>query len=256
MPRDILFLGPSASEGQNGRMATSMSSGDDRLPMKEASQKAQPVSAGRRAGRFSRRTVVIICGIAALLLIGLAVGLSVGLTIGRGSNNGNANNGGSEEPSGPVPFPLPAPGNETYWQPGVNITWQIVLQDPIVITSDNTTTNPDVDIWDIDLFSNSNVTIEHLHNLGKKVICYFSAGSYEPYRPDSSDFQPADLGNALDGWPDEKWINISSPSVHKIMTERIKLAKSKGCDAADPDNVDGYVSLTRRHTRRYMLTGF
>jgi len=210
--------------------------------MKEASHEPQPVQARERTGRVSRGTIVLACVALALLVIGLAVGLGVGLTVGRGNDNGGSGNDGSEEPSGPVPYPSPAPGNVTYWQPGVNSTWQIVLQDPIAISSSNTTTDPDVDIWDIDLFSNSHGTIDQLHSLGKKVICYFSAGSYEPYRPDSSSFQSADLGKALDGWPDEKWININSPNVRKIMTARIELAKSKGCDAVDPDNVDGYVS--------------
>lgn len=222
-------------------MATSLSGADDYLPMKGASYEARPLQARKRTGRFSRRTIIFACAALALLVVGLAIGLGVGLTVGRGSNNGGSSDNGSGESTGPVPFPSPAPGNVTYWQPGVNSTWQIVLQEPIAISSSNTTTHPDVDIWDIDLFSNSNDTIDQLHRLGRKVICYFSAGSYEPYRPDSSDFQPADIGKALDGWPDEKWINISSLSVRKIMTARIELAKSKGCDAVDPDNVDGYV---------------
>lgn len=224
------------------RMATSLSSVDDHIPMKEASHEAQRVHTHRRTGRFSRRTVILACIALALLVIGLAVGLGLGLTVGRESSNDGSDDNGFGEPTGPVPFPTPAPGNRTYWQPGVNSTWQIVLQEPIAISSSNTTTDPDVEIWDIDLFSNSNATIEQLHSLGKKVICYFSAGSYEPYRPDSSDFQSADIGKALDGWPDEKWINISSPSIQKIMAARIELAKGKGCDAVDPDNVDGYVS--------------
>lgn len=72
------------------------------------------------------------------------------------------------------------------------------------------------------------------------MICYFSAGSYEPYRPDSSVFLPSDLGADLDGWPDEKWLDIRSANVRSIMAARIQLAASKGCDAVDPDNVDGF----------------
>lgn len=50
------------------------------------------------------------------------------------------------------------------------------------------------------------------------------------------------MGNPLDGWPNEKWLNINSANVRSIMTKRIQLASSMGCDAVDPDNVDGYVS--------------
>jgi hypothetical protein len=76
------------------------------------------------------------------------------------------------------------------------------------------------------------------------VICYFSAGSYEPGRPDSGDFKKEDMGAGLDGWPGEKWLKLSSENVRNIMKKRIDLAWKKGCDGVDPDNVDGYVSRT------------
>ena len=117
-----------------------------------------------------------------------------------------------------------------------------------MISSENQTTDPDVEIFDIDLFTNSNETISLLHDLGKKVICYFSGGSYEPYRPDSDRFRSQDMGKALDGWGDEKWLDIRSENVRDIMAERVKLAHEKGCDAVDPDNVDGYVCHAMRPT--------
>jgi hypothetical protein len=78
--------------------------------------------------------------------------------------------------------------------------------------------------------------------LGKKVICYFSAGSYESWRSDAKDFSNGDLGNNLDDWPGEKWLKLSSENVRGIMKKRVALAREKRCDAVDPDNVDGYVS--------------
>jgi hypothetical protein len=215
----------------------SMSDRDEYAAMKEPGAAATPLQNRPRYGRFSRRSIIIAGVVAALVIIGLAVGLGVGL----GLHHGNDNN---EPESSPTPTSIPPPsGNSTSWQPAVNSTWQIVLKEPIKMSADNKTTDPDVEIFDIDLFTNSNDTIKALHDLGKKVICYFSGGSYEPYRPDSSQFQSQDLGKALDGWGDEKWIDIRSGSIRDIMTERIKLAKQKGCDAVDPDNVDGYVCL-------------
>ena len=78
--------------------------------------------------------------------------------------------------------------------------------------------------------------------MGKKVICYFSAGSYEDWRPDASEFKKEDLGRDLDGWPGEKWLDLDSENVRRVMKGRVELAKEKGCDGVDPDNVDGYVS--------------
>ncbi|KAI7570547.1 hypothetical protein KC343_g4567 [Hortaea werneckii] len=191
--------------------------------------------------RLSRRTLILLSVLLALLVIGLAVGLGVGLGLtGDGEDSDNDDDDGIPSP-GPSSTPLPTPpANGSLWQPAVNSSWQIVLLNPLSLSKSATSVSPDVDIFDIDLFSNDQSTIEKLHQLGKKVICYFSAGSYESYRPDSSEFQPSDLGKELDGWPGERWLDIGSSNVRRIMAARIALAASKGCDAIDPDNVDGY----------------
>ncbi|KAH8646889.1 endo alpha-1,4 polygalactosaminidase precursor [Xylariales sp. PMI_506] len=131
------------------------------------------------------------------------------------------------------------------WQPAVGTTWQIILSGTLNIDTSSPSVTPDVAVYDIDLFGNTNEgedasKIAALHQLGKKVICYFSAGSYEPGRPDSSLFTSADKGNELDGWPGEYWLNLNSNNVRDIMAARIKTASDMGCDAIDPDNVDGY----------------
>lgn len=131
------------------------------------------------------------------------------------------------------------------WQPAAGASWQIVLPGAIKISKSGASSlKPDVGIYDLDLYENDKATFTALHNAGKKVICYFSAGSWEDWREDKDEFPAKDLGKTLDGWPDEKWLNIKSTAVRKIMKKRIKLAADKGCDAIDPDNVDGYVSLS------------
>ncbi|KAK3172532.1 hypothetical protein OEA41_005854 [Lepraria neglecta] len=82
----------------------------------------------------------------------------------------------------------------------------------------------------------------------RKVICYFSAGSYENWRPDTS--KSTDLGKPLDGWPGEWWLQTNSANVRKIMLARLDQAVLKGCDGVNPDNIDAYdnnngVSLTQ-----------
>ncbi|MFP3534108.1 endo alpha-1,4 polygalactosaminidase, partial [Burkholderia sp. SIMBA_042] len=81
-----------------------------------------------------------------------------------------------------------------------------------------------------------------LKSQGKRVVCYFSAGSSENWRSDYSQFTAADQGNPLDGWAGERWLDTRSANVRRIMTARMDLAKSKGCDGIDPDNVDGYTN--------------
>jgi|GEM_PF-2011557 len=97
-----------------------------------------------------------------------------------------------------------------------------------------------VDIYDIDLFDSDKALIQRLQSSGKKVICYFSAGSYENFREDVSLFDSKDLGKILDGWENEQWVDIRSESIRTIMKKRLDLAQSKGCDGVEPDNMDGY----------------
>lgn len=95
-------------------------------------------------------------------------------------------------------------------------------------------------VWDVDLFDTPASTISQLKAQGKTVLCYFSAGTYEPYRPDVGNLTAADLGASLPDWPDERWLNVKSPTVISLMQSRIQLAASKGCSAVDPDNMGKY----------------
>lgn len=122
-----------------------------------------------------------------------------------------------------------------WYQPAPLARWQWQLQGTI-----NTTYN--VEIYDIDLFDSSAALIAQLQATGKRVICYFSGGSYENWRSDAGSFNASDLGNTLDGWPGERWLDIRSDNVKTIMRARLDLAVSKGCDGIEPDNMDGYTN--------------
>jgi len=118
------------------------------------------------------------------------------------------------------------------WSPAPLTTWQWQLTGSI-------DTSYDVQMYDIDLFDNTASTIATLHSQGKAVICYFST-QYEDWRPDASDWPSSILGHALDDWPGENYVDIRSPVLRDIMTARLDLAVSKGCDGVEPDNVDEY----------------
>jgi endo-alpha-1,4-polygalactosaminidase (GH114 family) len=196
---------------------------------------------GKKAPRrsWSLRRKLLVGALLTLTVLALALGLGLGLTLGRDSGDDSGDDNGNPPPTSTT-SPLPSPTARPLWTPKVNDTWQIVLQSGIQLDADATSITPNVSIFDIDLFTTSKETIDTLHRLGKKVICYFSAGSYEPGRPDSSLFQEADMGKGLDGWPGERWLKLSSPNVQSIMKDRIQLAYNKSCDGIDPDNVDGY----------------
>jgi hypothetical protein len=44
----------------------------------------------------------------------------------------------------------------------------------------------------------------------------------------------------MDGWEDERWLDIRSENVRNIMKKRIDLAVDKGCDGLEPDNMNGF----------------
>ncbi|XP_071171939.1 uncharacterized protein [Mytilus edulis] len=121
------------------------------------------------------------------------------------------------------------------WRPSATTTFQWQLD------SGHINTNVDAHVYDVDLFDVSTSTIHSLQSSGKKVICYFSAGSYEGWRSDHSAFPSDVIGHKLDGW-NEKWLDIRDGRVKSIMSARLKKAQDKGCDGVEPDNVDGYTN--------------
>lgn len=96
-------------------------------------------------------------------------------------------------------------------------------------------------MYDIDLVETPQSVIDELHSKGEKVICYFSAGSWEEFRDDANDFPEEVLGETLEGWADEKWLDVSNyQKFSDIMEARLDLAVEKNCDGVEPDNMDGY----------------
>lgn len=125
------------------------------------------------------------------------------------------------------------------WTPEPGVTWQLQLAGIPVDTRIG------AEIFDIDLFDNSKEVVDKLRSTDKKVICYISAGSFEDWRPDAAEFPKNVIGKDYSGWEGEKWLDIRQIDLlGPIMEKRLDLAKEKGCDAVDPDNVDGYTNDT------------
>lgn len=146
------------------------------------------------------------------------------------------------DPDGAPAAPDGAPGGPDGGAPGVWVpppetTWQWQLTGTI-------DTSIDVAMYDIDLVEAPQAVIDELRAQGRVVICYFSAGSVEDWRPDAGDFPPAAIGETLDGWPDERWLDVRDPGVRDVMRARLDLAVAKRCDGVEPDNVDGYANAS------------
>jgi len=115
------------------------------------------------------------------------------------------------------------------WTPRPGTSWQWQL-------SGTLDTSFEVDVYDIDLFEISPAQLDALHAQARKVICYFDT-AYEPGRPDAGTLQPY-RGNPIDGWPGQYWLDTREKTVADVMIARIELAKNKGCDGLEADDVD------------------
>jgi len=121
-------------------------------------------------------------------------------------------------------------------------SWDILLNKGDFKGDIDTISGDTLGAIDIDLFDTSKETIAKLKT-SMNVICYFSAGSKEDWRPDAKDFKDGDFGQGLEGWAGEFWVNVKSDNVRAIMKKRIELAAANGCSAVDPDNTDGLVRI-------------
>jgi hypothetical protein len=155
---------------------------------------------------------------------------------------------GSAGTCGPKPRQPDADGDieiirKRLWQPSVGSKWQIIL-DGVPDTARPALKPDDAHIWDIDLWDATAEDICNLKKQGKKVICYFSAGTSETWRQDNDKLKPFNKGPVqMDDsprgkvWEGESWIDIRETQVRNVMSDRIKMAAAKGCDGIDPDNM-------------------
>ncbi|QYG91451.1 endo alpha-1,4 polygalactosaminidase [Iamia sp. SCSIO 61187] len=123
------------------------------------------------------------------------------------------------------------------WQPSPDDRWHVQYTGELDV--------PDgIDVVDLDMEETPASVIDGLHDDGIRVVCYLSAGSWEPYRSDAAEFPDALLGEAYEGFEDERWLDIRSRALRPLLTARIEAAADKGCDAVDPDNVEGFENDT------------
>jgi hypothetical protein len=132
-----------------------------------------------------------------------------------------------------------APAALARWQPApTSAPWQWQLQGKI-------DTSVAAGVYEVDGFEAPRRTVAKLHRLGRRVICYLDAGSWESYRPDADRFPRSLLGDAYEGYPDERWLDVRRiGALAPILRARFDLCARKGFDAVEPDNVAGYENET------------
>lgn len=126
---------------------------------------------------------------------------------------------------------------EGRWEPEPTTRpWQLQLSGRI-------DTSVGAPVYDIDGLRTPARVVRRLARRGRRVVCYFSAGTYEPFRADAERFPAEAIGRRLRDFPDERWLDIRRLDLlAPLLRRRLDVCERKGFDAADPDNVDGYAN--------------
>ena len=124
-----------------------------------------------------RRRTVIARSLDVLIVGGLVLAACGGSDDDRGDEDGDEQVAPAVD-AGPIPARPPL---------SVSSTWHWQLQGDL-----------DTSV-DVDLLESTADVIDDLRRDGCFMICYFSAGSYEPWRPDADGYAQADLGEVLAG---------------------------------------------------------
>jgi hypothetical protein len=115
-------------------------------------------------------------------------------------------------------------------------SWQIQLSGAL-------DTSLDVDVFIADSQTDTSV-IRELHEAGRIVICYFSAGSAEAFREDAGRFPESALGAELPDYPDERFVDVRDETVRAIMEDRVATAEAAGCDGIHPSGLAAFSAST------------
>jgi hypothetical protein len=166
----------------------------------------------------------------------------------------------------PPPTPAPCSG-PSCWHPALNNRWQYQLQG---VAAHSSTGGINVNIsgvpftggaavrpsvFDIDLYVDPAIAgnsttfnaaaVNAIHANGGRAICYVSAGTFEPWRPDAASYPDSIKGRAVGGFKDERWLDIRQTSVlFPILDARVAKCGQAGFDGVEWDNVDGYSNRT------------
>lgn len=126
-----------------------------------------------------------------------------------------------------------------HWEPiPTTAAWQWQLQGKI-------DTSIPAAVYDVDGFEVSKGTVQQLHRLGRKAVCYLDVGSWETYRADAKQFPQSVIGRRYEGFPDERWLDIRRFRLFaRPLEHRFDLCARKGFDAVEPDNLAGWENRT------------
>lgn len=112
----------------------------------------------------------------------------------------------------------------------------------------------DIDLLVIDAEYFSKNDIARLRENGiREIYSYINIGSIESFRSYDTDFEKYTLG-AYENWPEEKWIDVSTPEWQACTASRVDTLVQKGVDGFFVDNTDVYYNYPQESIYDGILT--
>lgn len=170
------------------------------------------------------------------------------------------------------------------WHPPLHSRWQYQLEAALTASDDckfpatggidvGITSGPFTgggavapDVFDIDFLvdpacapdnnTDNTAAVSAIHANGAKAICYLSAGTDEPFRPDHQQYVDFDaacggclFGNPVGGFQEEHWLDINDDQGQRTfilgrVAARLDRCRADGFDAVEFDNVEAYANNT------------
>ena len=77
------------------------------------------------------------------------------------------------------------------------------------------------------------------------MVCYMNAGGWEEWRPNAGEFPTGIIGNDLNDWDVERWLDVHRVDIlASIMEARMDSCRDEEFDGIEPDNIDGFLNNT------------
>lgn len=181
------------------------------------------------------RSLLRMCAVLGALALGLAA-LVIGFPPRAPQIGGVAGAPGGE----PIAGPIDRGDSIGTWKPDPGLRFQVQLGGDVEGTLGAT-------VYDLDPYGTPAQTVAELRSTGAKTMCHLDVGVADPTVPDAGRFAADLLGAVVaDGRGHAgRWLDIRAwDRIAPILTDRLRLCRTKGFQAVDADHGDGYTHAT------------
>jgi hypothetical protein len=166
-----------------------------------------------------------------------------------GASGSNASGGSDDSASSGMASAGREASTAGIWTPPsaspVHFHWQLSTT---FSTTDLLTGQQGSVVYDIDGEGATPADVAAIHASGARAVCYVDVGTLERGRSDYDQFPASVIGPAVAGWPGENWLLVTAANqsvILPLMKARLmNWCQSKGFDAIEPDNLDGWTNIT------------